>query len=246
MTDRTFHSDALERDVTYRVIAPASFAMGQRVRVVYLLHGNGANYREWSELSQIAPLALKGYVLVMPEGHSAYYVNSVSDPKDRYEDFLTRDLVADAERGLHVDRADRMIAGVSMGGYGAMLMALKHPEMYGFAGGLSTAVDITERPFRITRLGRSLGYRKIFGPAGSAMRVANDPFVLAAKADPARLPFLFLSAGENEPLLGPGRRFAAALQDRGIAHEFRTQPGAHDWAQWNSQLPALIAAMDAH
>jgi len=245
MHDRTFHSEALRRDVTYRVLAPAALPAGQRVRVVYLLHGNGGSFREWSEESSIAQLAGAGYVLVMPEGHTSYYLNSAGDRKQRYEDFITRDLVADAERDLpaRLDRTDRAIVGVSMGGYAAIVLSLKHPELYGFAGALSPPTDLAERAFSLRRPLKSLAFRRIFGPPGSAARAANDPFLLAKAADPARTPYLFLSAGEQEPLLEPVERFAALLQARQIPYEFRTLPGGHDWRQWNAELPALIAAL---
>ena len=245
--DTTFHSEALGRDVTYRVIAPASFQAEQRVRIVYLLHGLGRDFREWSEWSSIAELAAKGYVLVMPEGGASFYVNSAMVPQDRYEDFITHDLIGDAEKGLPrpVEPLDRAIVGVSMGGYGAIVLSLKHPGLYGFAGALSPPVEVTARPFRLLKLSNSLGFRRVFGPAGSATRIADDPFMLERKAEAGRTTFLFLSAGESEPLLEPIKRFEVLLQARNISHEFRTQPGGHDWAQWNAQLPELIKSLEA-
>jgi enterochelin esterase-like enzyme len=77
------------------------------------------------------------------------------------------------------------------------------------------------------------------GRRGGATRRANDPFVVA-NADGARVPYVFLSAGDAEPLLEPVRRFDALLTRRGIAHEFHVMPGGHDWGEWNEALPALI------
>jgi putative tributyrin esterase len=244
--DRTFHSEALGRDETYRVIAPSSVRPGERLHVVYLLHGNGQSFREWSERPSIAQLTTQGYVLVMPEGHSSYFMNSASDEKDRYEDFITHDLVADAEGGLPVkpDRADRSIIGVSMGGFAAVVLSLKHPGLYGFAGALSPPVDMPRRAFTLRRLSQSLGIRSIFGPSGSAARAANDPFILAKNANPSKTAYLFLSVGEPEPLLDPVSHFDGLLRARGIPHEFHTQPGGHDWQQWNRQLPALMSPLE--
>jgi S-formylglutathione hydrolase FrmB len=206
LTDRTFWSEALGRSVTYRVVAPAAYRPGMRTRVVYLLHGNGQTHQEWTRWSHVAELATQGYVLVMPEGGSGYFMNSAGHPQDRYEDFVTRDLVADAERGLPspVTRAQRAIVGDSMGGFAALVLGMKHPELYGFVGALSPPVDAAERRFTLRRLEQSLGFRTIFGPDGSATRKADDPFVLARAVDPAAMPYIFLSAGRGEPLLGPG------------------------------------------
>jgi putative tributyrin esterase len=245
--DHRFHSEALGREVTYRVIAPAHFVAGQRLRFVYLLHGNGANYREWSESSKIAELATDGYVLVMPEGRSSFYVNSASEAKDKYEDFITGDLVRDAESEMPapVRRGDRAILGVSMGGFAAVNLSFKHPDLYGFAGGLSPAVDVPQRPFSFRRLPKSLSFRSIFGPSGSTTRVSNNPYLIAKQADPAGLPFLFLTVGRDESLREPVERFAAEMRSRGIAHEFQELPGGHDWRQWNAQLPVMLKAMQA-
>ena len=183
LQDRTFHSAALKADVTYRVIEPTSFKPGQRIRVGYLLHGNGGGFREWSTLSSIGDLAAQGYVLVMPEGHSTYFMNSATNADDRYEDFLTQDLIADAERGLpqSIGRSSRFIVGNSMGGFAAIVVALKHPDLYGFAGALSPPVDFPRRAFTLRRISQSLGIRRIFGPEGSATRFANDPLCWQGK-----------------------------------------------------------------
>jgi len=245
LEDRTFHSDALGANATYRVIRPAAFPAGEPVRVVYLLHGYGNGFRDWSTQTPIAQLAARGYVLVMPEGHFSYFINSATKPHDRYEDFLTRDLIAEAERGLPVaGRSHRSIVGISMGGFAAIVLAFKHPDLYGFAGALSPAVDVTQRSFVLRRISQSLRLRSIFGPEGSATRRANDPFLLAKAADPVAVPFLFFSVGDQESLREPVQRFDALLREEHIPHEFRLSNGGHDWEEWNHSLPALIQSLE--
>jgi putative tributyrin esterase len=244
LRDRTFRSEALGREVTYRVIEPVRFEPGRRLRVLYLRHGSGGTYRDWSTSSGIAPRAAKGYVLVMPDGGSSYWMNSVGRPADRYEDFVTGDLVRDAERGLPgaVAARDRAIAGISMGGFAALVLSARHPELYGFVGALSPAVDVAERGFSWRRPGQSWSMRRIFGPMGSAARAAEDPFVLWGRPG---LPFLFLSSGRDEPLAVPVLRFDRVLQVRGVAHAYRTEQGGHDWGQWNLEVPGMVAAMES-
>jgi S-formylglutathione hydrolase FrmB len=246
MEDRSFYSPALEREVTYRVMA--ANASPAKVRFLYLLHGNGGSYREWSESSDLATLAGRGFVMVMPEGGTGYFTDSASEPRDRYETFLTKDLIGDVEpRFVKAGVASsRSIAGVSMGGYAAVVLALKHPGMYHMAGALSPPMDVPGRRFSVRRPGQYFAFRGIFGPPGSATRAAKDPKVLARDADAAGVPFIFLSSGETEPLLPVIRAFDALLTARRFAHEFHLQPGGHDWRQWNAQLPALEAALEAH
>jgi S-formylglutathione hydrolase FrmB len=245
MSDITFRSTALDREMTYRVFLPAKIDAGQKLPVVYLLHGNGGGYRDWSNNSDVARYAAKGLILVMSEGHGSYFMNAVERPRDKYEDYLIRDLVADVESRFpaRAGRGSRALVGVSMGGFAAIELGLRHPEMFAFAGAISPAIDVPERRFSWKRAGQWWKFRTIFGSLGSKERQARDPFVLVQSADPATVPYFYLTAGEQEPLLEPIRRFAARLGQRGFAHEFHTRPGGHDWMEWNAQIPGCFASL---
>jgi putative tributyrin esterase len=147
---------------------------------------------------------------------------------------------------LAAGRENRAIAGVSMGGYGAIKLALRHPELFAFAGGLSPALDVPSRSFSIKRVAQWRFHSSIFGPSGSQTRHDNDPFVLARSADPARTPYFFVACGEQEGLLPANRQFAALLAQRGFGYEFHTTAGGHDWNQWNKWVPNLLQAISDH
>ncbi|HSY02327.1 MAG TPA: alpha/beta hydrolase family protein [Acidobacteriaceae bacterium] len=248
MVDVNLHSAALERDVVYRVILPKAIAQDTKLPVVYLLHGGGGGYRDWSNDSDVAQYAAGGLILVMPEGASSYWVNSATKPKDRYEDFLVQELIPDVQRRFPAiaDRSGRAVVGVSMGGYGAVKLALTHPDLFVFAGAISAALDVPSRPFSIHRIGQWERFRSIFGPIGSASERAGDPYLLEKTADPAQTPYLYLGAGEQEALLGANRKFASDLAKRGFRYEFHTAPGGHDWNQWNAQIPGLFRSLAQH
>ena len=248
MVDVTFHSAALNRDMPYRAIIPATIAANQKLPVLYLLHGGGGGFRDWSNYSDVAGYAEHGLILIMPEGNSSYYTNSADRPQDRYEDYIVRDLIADVEQRFPAagDRTHRAIAGVSMGGFGAVALALKHPDLFVFAGGLSSAVDVPSRPFSIKRVGQYRQHSSIFGPWGSQSRRASDPFVLVRSIDPAQAPYLFLTCGDLEGLLPANHRFAAILQARHFRYEFHTVSGGHDWNQWNRDVPDLMKSAINH
>jgi S-formylglutathione hydrolase FrmB len=248
MYDVRFRSAALGREMTYRAILPKTVAQGARLPVVYLLHGGGGGFRDWSNYSDVARFSERELILVMPEGGYSYYTNAVERPGDRYEDYIAQDLIRDAEARFPVaaGRANRAIVGVSMGGFGAVKLALRHPELFSFAGGLSPAVDVPSRPFSWKRISQSREFGAIFGPWGGPGRRENDPFALARTADPGRTPYLFLTCGEQEGLLGPNRMFAALLRRRGFRYEFHTAPGGHDWAQWNGQLAGVFRSLFEH
>jgi|SRR5271154_2241924 len=248
MTDGTFRSAAVGREMPYRIVMPTSIAPGQKLPVVYLLHGGGGGYRDWTNYSDVAKYAESGMILVMPEGNSSYYTNSAERLADRYEDYIVNDVISEVERKYPAasGRQNRAIVGVSMGGYGAVKIAMKHPELFAFAGGLSAAVDVPTRPFSIKRLNQWRFHSSIFGPSGSQTRRDNDPYALARTVDPSRVPYLFLTCGEQEGLLAANRKLTTILADRGFKYEFHTAPGDHNWLQWNAQLPGVFTSLRQH
>jgi len=248
MQDVTFHSAALDRDMPYRVILPKNNAGAHKLPAVYLLHGRGDHFRDWSNSTDVSPLAERGLILVMPEGDSSYLTNAVERPQDRYEDYIVKDLIHDVESRFPVaaGRQSRAIAGVSMGGYGAVKLALRYPELFAFAGGLSPAVDVPSRPFSIRRPFQSRFYSSIFGPTGSQTRRDNDPFVLARSANPKTSPYLYLECGDQEGLLPANRDFAELVEQHHLPHEFHVVAGDHNWAQWNRIMPGLFASLLQH
>jgi putative tributyrin esterase len=248
MIDVRFHSTALNRDMPYRVVLPADVSADKKLPVLYLLHGGGGTFRDWSNYSDIAGFAERGLILVMPEGYSSYFTNAAEQPLDRYEDYVVNDLIADVENRFSAatGRANRAIVGVSMGGFGAVKLALRHPELFAFAGGLSAALDVPSRPFSIKRLEQWHRHRAIFGPWDGQIQKDNDPLVLAQSVVPANTPHLFLTCGEQEGLLAVNRKFAATLEKRHFQFEFHAVPGDHNWKQWNETLRSLFQSLSEH
>jgi S-formylglutathione hydrolase FrmB len=248
MLDISFHSAALGREMPYRVFLPANPVAGQESSVVYLLHGNFGGFRDWSNNSDIAQYAQHGLILVMPEGNSSYYMNAVKAKPDKYQDYITKDLIADVETRFPVrkDRGGRAIVGVSMGGFAAIEYALARPDLFVFAGALSPAIDVPGRRFNWRHADQWWRFRTIFGPLGSKERQARDPFMLVQSADPQVTPYIYMTAGGQEALLGPNRRFAAQLRKRNFMYEFHTKPGGHNWPEWNTQLPGCFTSLLTH
>lgn len=248
MRDVTFYSNALQRDMPYRVVMPSGDTSGHRLKTVCLLHGGGGNFRDWTNYSDVAKYAEHDLILVMPEGNSSYYVNAAGRAQDRYEDYIVKDLIEDVESKFPAvgGREGRAIVGVSMGGFGAINLALHHPELFAFAGGLSAALDVPTRPFSIKRVEQWRRFRAIFGPWEGQVQKSNDPFVLVGSVDVKNAPYFFLTCGEQEGLLGPDRQFASILEARHFRYEFHTAPGDHNWKQWDEWLPKLFQSSEEH
>lgn len=246
--DITFHSAALNRDMPYRVVLPANIPAGQKLPAVYLLHGGGGTFHDWTNYSDVAQVAERGLILVMPEGGSSYYVNSATRPEDRYEDYIVKDLITDVQSRFPAadGRSNRAIVGVSMGGFGAIKLALSHPDLFVFAAGISPAVDVPSRPYSEKRDSQWKRHSAIFGPWGSQSRHDNDPFVLARLVTPGDMPYIYLSCGDQEGLLPSNKQFAALLEKRRFRYEFRIENGSHDWNQWNAQLREVFQSLSEH
>jgi len=201
----------------YRVAAPSTVE-NRKLPVVYLLHGNGGDYRDWSNYSDVTKFARSGVLLVMPEGQFILCERGGSS-------------------GGQIRRLHRPGPGE---GRRKEISGLSHPDLYVFAGGLSAAIDVPRRAFSIKRIQQYRAQELSFGAWDSASRHRNDPFVIASSAGPSSAPYFYLSCGDQEGLLAPNREFAALLTSRGLRHEFHEVSGGHDWNQWNGQLADLF------
>lgn len=251
--DGQFRSVSLARDMKYRIILPAGYdTTVRRYPVLYLLHGLMGSYVDWESRTRLTEY-VKGLdlIVVMPDGNDAWYTNSVSDPQDRYEDYIVKDLVPtiDATYRTISTRHARAIAGLSMGGYGAMKFALKYPQMFAFAGSLSGALNAAGNNMDTLRLAEkyNVGRQRIFGPEGGPARADNDLLALVAKIpDPARLPYLYLDCGTSDPLLKANHEFIASLPQQSIRYEFHEVPGAHTWQYWDQQVREMLRSLERY
>ncbi|SEF57712.1 S-formylglutathione hydrolase FrmB [Bryocella elongata] len=247
MTDLTLHSTILGQDVPVRVVAPAVLAPGRPLSVMYVLHGAGEDYRNWTNETPIAEFASRNVLLVMPDGLQTYYVNDALG--HRYEDFFFDELIPAIHSQFPTaakDRAHTAIMGNSRGGFAATLYGLKHPEMFSYVVALSSAMDLADRHFRWRNLRESLHYRRVFGPRGSSVRRDNDPYRIVRSMAPADAPYLDLSCGDKDVLLPSNEAMAALLEQRGFARRWIKVPGDHNWGVWNGQLSGIEDRLALH
>ena len=227
----------------YRIVVP-TVAPGECLPVLYFLHGINSSPAEVTQQSEIVRLAAQSrLIVVIPDGKFSYYTNALHKRHARWEDAITQELPRDVAERFPVrgGRDSTGIAGISMGGYGAAKLALKHPDMYSFAGTMSGALEITRRPLSLKRWGQSWRILTIFG-SGTETRMDEDVFVLLAKtADPKNMTW-FVSSGALDPLHDVAERFSRELLRRGTPVRSMSTPGGHDWADWNAVLPELFAA----
>jgi putative tributyrin esterase len=246
LIDAAFQSAALAREARYRVLPPSGYAdSARRFPVLYLLHGLYGDRTNWSELTNLSDYVRSlDLIVAMPDAANSWYTNSFAHPNDRYDDFILQDFIPEIEARYRTlsSRATRAIAGLSMGGYGALKFALRHPSLFVFAGSMTGALSAP-----LSLADEVAEYREgllqAFGPHADPRRAQNDVFGLARSVDPAALPYIYLDCGAQDHFLAINRQFAALLQSRSIPYEFHELPGAHEWPYWDSRLPAVLDAL---
>ncbi len=183
----------------------------------------------------------------MPEGNNGWYTDSATVPTDKYETYILQELIPDVQRRYRTieDRSGRAIAGLSMGGYGAIKFGLKSPSTFVFAASMSGAVAATV--WSETNIKDPGALRDsviaVFGPPDSPTRKANDLLQLVRDLPAAKisaLPYFYLDCGTEDGLIDHNVQLAALLRERKIPHEFRELPGIHNWVFWDAQVREVL------
>ena len=242
----SFFSPALQRNMPYEVVLPAGYSGSQeRYPVLYLLHGWQGDETNWVSLTHLVEDA-SAYklIVVTPRARNSWYVNSATRAKDRYADYVSQDLTAEVDAHFRTiaSEHERAVAGLSMGGYGAMLFSLRHPGAFAFAASISGAFA---GPSGIEKVMPQLkpSTDEAFGVATSDARRQNDVDGLIESADRTLQPYFFLECGTSDPLLPSNRRVVAELSSHRFAYEYHELPGAHTWSFWDGALPAMLEVL---
>ena len=239
LATRTFRSASLGEERSYTVLLPAGYERDaqRRYPVLYLLHGKAGDHTDWSKRAPLREAVGKApLIVVMPDGDDGWYVDW-ADGVHRYEGQIVRDLIPHVDttyRTLAV-REGRAVAGLSMGGYGALKLALAHPDLFVAAGSLSGAL-------RFPREAWEEG-AKVFGtgPSAGPLRSRNDVLDLALalqRAQPPQAgPALYLDCGIEDFLYESNRRARAFFREVGVPYAYHEEPGGHTWEYWSARLP---------
>jgi S-formylglutathione hydrolase FrmB len=237
----TVPSASLGSEQVATVLLPASYATSdRRYPVLYLLHGGGQNHLSFATRSWFRSLASRGMIVVTPGVGDSWYVNSVVDPKAKYEDFVVKDLVGfvDARYRTLESRESRAVAGVSMGAWGAMMLGLKHHRLFGAVGAFSAPFGISRQDPKIDMTSRT---QQRFGAPDTPERRAHDPVSLLAAVPAESVPLLYVSCGNQDLFVVDNRRFVERLTERKIAYEYHElSPFGHSWDVWDGQLTNFV------
>jgi S-formylglutathione hydrolase FrmB len=263
LTKQVLKSTILNRDVNYTIYLPEGYETNQRnYPVTYLLHGYGDADDGWvqfGEINRLADVAIKDgkiapMIIVTPDGFKSFYMNA-ADGSMNYEDFFIKELIPHIEKTFKVktDKRFRGIAGLSMGGYGSLLYALKYPNMFSAAAPLSAAIWTNEDYENMkegmynTYFGSSIGKNLKGKDRLTANWQANSIFSIIDKKTTDELSAVkyWIDCGDDDFLTVGNAELHIALTNKNVPHEFRMKDGIHSWTYWrNGVIDALSFISD--
>lgn len=232
-------SDTLGMDTGLNVILPYDRQpddFAPPCRVLYLLHGLGDNCDAWTRYTGIERYARdKGLAVIMPEVQRSFYLDMTYGLK--YFSYVTEELPGLCMQMFHIGtrREDTVIAGLSMGGYGAMKCGLSRPDLYGGAASFSGALDIHEvvdslaeedlKPQLQAAIGMELSVRD----SDDLKKLAELVAAMPRESQPG----LFITCGQQDFLYNANIGFKNHLEDLTLPFQFEEWPGEHEWGFWD-------------
>lgn len=247
------------KKMKYSIYLPEGYdASNRNYPVLYLLHGYTDNETGWTQYGEIEHIAneMTGngtatpMIIVMPDGGVSWYINNF-DRTMPFEDYFFQEFMPYIESTYRIrkEKRYRAVAGLSMGGYGSFLFAIKHPELFAHCAPLSAAF-FEESMFTV---GPQSNYDRTFailygkGLAGkdriNTTYKLNDPYrIVADTANTKALKTVkyYIDCGDDD-FLSPGNAaMHKLLKEKGINHEYRMRDGAHTWAYWRYSIRDVL------
>lgn len=253
--EEVLRSKLLQREIQYKVILPETYEEHHfEYPVIYLLHGLFGCADNWLQLTQIRQyIKKKDIVVVLPEGYNSWYSDSATIKTDKFESYLLNELIPTIEETYTVSkcRKKRAIAGLSMGGFGALKFALKRSDLFIFAASMSGAFNAT----KLSKKNKHIDWNdlqqsvsEVFGNELDSSRIENDLFTLIerlSESEISMLPCLYIDCGIDDSFININRSFSEKLREKSIQHSYFEISGGHNWEYWNQQLKQILSAAEA-
>lgn len=254
----SMESKVLKTTVNYTIYLPPDYDISQRsYPVVYLLHGYTGSDTDWVQYGNlehtvntgIANGELAQMIIVTPDGENNWYVNFY-DESVMYENMFVNEFIPFIEKNYRIrgTKEFRAISGLSMGGHGSLVMALKHPDLFAACAPLSAAIYTDEQHMNRKQDSYEAYFGMIFGPGleGQA-RITDHYKSYAALHLVAEMPVeevsklrYYIDCGDDDHLTIGNSELHILMDQREIPHEYRVRDGAHNWTYWRIALPDAL------
>ncbi len=250
----TIKSSLLNKSVAYTVYLPPDYNTSERTYpVVYLLHGYSDNNTGWLQFGEINRYADKAIaegiippmIIIMPNGDSSFYINSY-DGKEKYEDFFIKEFMPSVEQLYRIknEKRYRGIAGLSMGGYGTLIFALKYPELFAASAPLSAAVFDDDALVGMADKNYEQTFAQLYGRGLKGKDRLNRAYydnsilkiVENKSADELSKVRYWIDCGDDDFFTKGNCLLHIALIEKKVPHEFRVRNGAHNWTYWRTGI----------
>lgn len=229
------YSQGMKKSIKSVVILPENYEKGNRFPVVYLLHGYSDRFSKWvNTVPAIKDHADRlNLIIVCPDGNAeSWYFDSPLDSKWQYESYIAKELVPDVDGKYKTikDRKSRAITGLSMGGHGALYLAIKHQDLFAAAGSMSGGVDI--RPFP-----DSWAIKERLGSYDQNPErwTANTIVEMTHLIKPSSLA-LIIDCGKDDFFYQVNVALHEKLMYNNVLHDFIIRPGEHNWTYWANSI----------
>lgn len=251
-------SSVLGKTVEYNIYLPAGYEESNRsYPTLYLLHGYTDDEIGWTQFGEVqqitdkatVSLAVTDMIIVMPDAGVSWYINS-HDGNVNYEDFFTQELIPHVDETYRTrpTKEFRAVAGLSMGGYGTLIMATKHSELFTAAAPLSAAVFLDEE---ITGMPQNNWDNALGTPFGEGLEGEdrltehyreNSIIDIMKSGDPEMLNSVdyYIDCGDDDFLIRGNMELYSTMLQNEINAEFRVRDGAHTWDYWRTALPDVL------
>lgn len=252
-------SSILAKDMEYSIYFPADYeTSNRRYPVLYLLHGYTDDETGWTQFGEAHLICDRSIqagesapmIIVMPDGGVTWYINNY-DGKVKYEDYFIKELIPHIDQTYRTrpTKQYRAVAGLSMGGYGTMIMATKHPDMFSSAAPLSAGIFIDEEivdgndEMWKTVLGDLYGKKELTGKSRLTDHYQKNSIlkiIETANAEELKKVRYYIDCGDKDFLIKGNMALHTAMIDKKIPHEFRVREGVHNWTYWRTALPEVL------
>ena len=243
-------STVMQKKIKIVVAVPDAYRKSRSsYPVLYLLHGGSGSYKDWlsktPDKSIVKNMADQyNLIIVMPDaGPVSYYFDSPRDKSSQYETFITKEVIAAVDNRYRTleKREGRVIAGLSMGGHGALFLSTRHPDLYCAAGSMSGVMNINTSTWKVPNDFRKLRRERFEQLLGEPKDTLNPypGYTLVTMTDDVKksgLKIIF-DCGVDDFLIEPNRDFHQKLLQNGTPHDYIERPGGHTWEYWQNALP---------